>query len=110
MGNLGMVLIDTCYKILFAKYSSKLAGRFEFHNDLYVILCSYLLFCMTEFSPTRDMQIFAGWLFIGSIGAMFVVNIVVLLFLGARDAIRNLKLKFVRMQNLKRHQKSKLKS
>lgn len=88
-GNLWLVLADLVIKIHYSPYESKLGGFLEKQNDFYVLWCSYMLFCFTDYVITIDNKQFSAWMFAGSVCLMMGTNIFVLLVFSTKTFIKN---------------------
>lgn len=74
-----MVLLDTIFKLHFAKYELRVGGFLEKFNDIFVLFCSYMLFYFTDFVITPTNKEAFGFAFIGSVLMMAATNIGILL-------------------------------
>jgi hypothetical protein len=75
-----------------------MGGFLEMHNDMYVLWCSYMVFCFTAFALTPVNKEVAGWLFVGAVALMALTNITILLVSATKRGLNNLKIKFAQMK------------
>jgi hypothetical protein len=101
--NVWFVLADSSFKQHFSPFESKLGGFLEKHNDMYVLFCSYLLFCFTAFTLTPVNKEFYGWMFVISIGVMSATNIAILIGTATVRGLKSFRTYIVqKMQNRRR--------
>ena len=94
---------NVIYSSQIRPFNSKLLNMSELFNEVMVWLCSYPLFCFSQFVPDPEVEYDIGWILIALILALIVFNCTILLI----GLIVEIKASF-RVRKLKKEYKKKL--
>ena len=91
--NILLCLIDACLKLHWDPFESKINGHMQKMNDIVVLFMSEFMYCFTDLIRSEEDKYLIGWVYLGIFGSMVGSNILVMVFLALRDAIKTLKRK-----------------
>src|SRR5690606_8497888 len=73
-------LLMLLFFIIIKPFNQRILNAIEIFNEVTLLLCSYCLFCFTEFVPDVQTRYKFGWGFIGIITINIVVSMIILLY------------------------------
>ncbi len=63
----------------------------EKFNDLFVLTCAYFPYLFTGLIPSPADQYFIGWVYNGTVGAMVVANVLIMVKTAFEDVIKKIR-------------------
>jgi len=72
-------LFCLCFIILFRPYKTQLNNVVEMLNECFVICTVYIMHGFSFFIPSRRVRYDIGWVYIGVVGVVFLLNSVVII-------------------------------
>ena len=70
-----------------------LHNSLELSNEILTLMNSYFLFLISDFVPDMKAKYYIGWVNIGIIVALLIVNMATITFVQGKQAFRRLKVK-----------------
>ena len=92
--NIWLCLIDACLKLHCDPFESKINGHMQKMNDIVVLFLSEFMFCFTDLTRSEEDKYLIGWVYLGIFGYLVGSNILVMVLLALRGALKTLKRKF----------------
>jgi hypothetical protein len=72
-------LFCLCFIILFRPYKTQLNNVVEMLNECFVICTVYIMHGFSFFIPSRRVRYDIGWVYIGVVGVVFLLNAVLII-------------------------------
>jgi hypothetical protein len=91
--NILLCLIDSCLKLHWEPYESKINGNMQKMNDILVLFMSEFMFCFTDLTRSVEDKYLIGWVYLGVFGYMVGSNIILMVLLALIDVFKALKRK-----------------
>ena len=74
-----LCIFDLSIKLYLFPFEHKIRGCMEIFNDSIILISCYYYYLFTDLVPVQETRYNIGWSYIGLIGFMIVINMLVML-------------------------------
>ena len=90
------------YQGMVRPYDLKMQNRLEMFNEVMIMLNCYFLFLFSEFLPDPEVRYQMGWVNIGMLSIMILVNTTIIIFNKCKSMYKFAKLNKIKRKNMKK--------